>query len=522
MLTLLLKYRIRTLYSIFRGGARIGRTIVVIAAFLGIMVLIIAMSVGIYHAVKADPETGNKILKMIMAVSFHGIFALLLFTGLSLAVFTIYFGKDLELLFCLPLEPKTIFLYKFIESLVLNARFAFLFLTPVIILTGVIYKASIWYYLIAVIVAILIAAIPGSLGIIIASLFARNVSRDRMKNVMTAIGSFLGIGLWAGINITMNIFDNAEPQAISPDLPIFSLASSPVFAYLPSGWAFKAAINSASGNWQAIAAPLLLLGISAVVLSYLAMAATARHYSKGIVEESPKASLVMSADSSIGGSPLMAHIKRDLILFYRQPQIMMQIALMLIILLLLPLIVRENQPGSFGDLPISAPMAIFALMSGSQLSSRQIPLERLGFCWNLMIPGGTRLMLIEKFLFGLAILVISSVFVGSIHIIMHIASGIEYLIYLASFCLIGFGIGMPIGLIYADFSWEHPKRMLKGGGVFISIVSTIIVGMAIYVAVILLGKLVPGLIILPALTVVILILSMIISSVKLANFEWIQ
>lgn len=522
MLALLLKYRIRMLFSIFKGGAKIGRNIAVIAAFLGITTIIISMSVGIYRAAKADPDTGHKILEMILATSFHGIFALLLFTGLSLAVFTIFFGKDLELLFSLPIDPKMIFLYKFIESLVLNARFAFLFLTPAVILAGVIYKASAWYYLVAIIVNVFIAAIPGSLGIIIASFFARNVSRARMKNVMAVIGSFMGIGLWAGINATMSSFDNGEAQVVFADFPTFGIISSPLFTYLPSGWAFKAVINSASGNWQATAAPLLLLGICAVILSYLAMAVTARHYSKGIVEESPEASLIISADSTVGRSPLMAHIKRDFILLYRQPQILMQILIVLIVLLLFPVIVRENQPGSFGDLPVSGPMAIFGLMFGSQLSYKLIPMERLGFCWNLMIPGGARLMLLGKFLMGLAMVVICSIFVGSAHLFMGSASGIDYIIYLASFSLIGFGIGMPIGLIYADFNWEHPKRMLRGGGVFISIVSTILIGMIIYIAVILLGKLIPAIIVLPAFAVIVLIFAMAFSSMKLANFEWIQ
>ena len=522
MLALLLRYRLRSFFSIFKGGAKIGRTVAVIAAFLCITVIIVSMCAGIYMALKADPDTGYKILEMILAMSFHGIFALLLFTGLSLAIFTIYFGKDLELLFSLPIDSKTVFLYKFIESLVLNARFAFLFLAPAVILTGIIYKASAWYYLIAVIITIFLAAIPGSLGIIICSFFARHVSRARMKNVIAIIGSFLGIAIWAGMNAALNSFDNAEPQAISPDLAVFKLSSSPLFAYLPSGWAYRSAINSVSGNWGEVIMPLLLLGSASAMLSYLAMAVTARHYSKGIVDESPEASLVISTDSGIGRSPLIAHFKRDIILLYRQPQIIMQIVLMLILLLLFPLIAGEDQPGSFGDLPVSAPMAIFALMFGSQLSSRQIPLERLGFCWNLMIPGGTRLMLIEKFLFGLAVVTLCSFIVGSGHLFMGTASGIDYIVYLASFCLIGFGIGMPIGLIYADFTWDHPKRMLKGGGVFILIVSTIIIGMTVYVAVIFLGKLIPSIIILPALAVIVLMAGIIFSSLKLENFEWVS
>ncbi len=522
MLAILLKYRIRMLFSIFRGRARIGRTLAVILASLALIFGIVLSCLGIYIAVKADPVVGMRLLEILIAASFHGIFVLLLFTGLSLAIFTIFFGGDLELLFSLPLDSRTIFMYKFIESIALNARFAFLFLAPVLMLAGIVFDAVIWYYFTAVIITVLLAAIPGSLGIIFSAIIARHISRARMKNTMAVAGAFLGIGIWIAINAALNAFDDGGARDFPLNFQAVGLISSPLFAYLPSGWAYNAAVASVHGNWLSTITPFSLLAVSSLVLSYLAMAVTARHYRNGIVGESQEASLVRSSRSSVGRSPFLACMRRDLILLYRQPQVLVQIAPTLILLFLFPLIAGNNLPGSLGDMAVSSPTALFALVFGSQLSSRQIPLERLGFCWNLMISGGIRLALLAKITLGLAFVLICSVLVGSAHILVGAAPGVAYIIHLSSFALIGYGIGLPIGLIFADFNWDHPKRMLRGGGGFLLIASTLLSGFVFYLATFLLEKFIPATVTLPAFAAIVLTVAMIITSLKMENFEWVM
>ena len=520
MLRILIKYRALTLLSIFRGGAKIGRSIAIIVAFVALTFTMVSLCTGIYVAVRANPEHGGRIMETLISLVFHGIFILLSFTGLSLAIFTIYFGKDLELLFSLPIKSSTIFLYKFIESVILNARMSFLFLAPAIVLLGIYYRASILYYPAAIIITVFIASIPGSLGIIISSLFVRKVSRVRMKNVMTVIGSLLGLGIWAGINLMLNTFESKAAKTISPGLPAFGIISSPVFAYLPSGWASRAAISAAAGNWQSCILPSFLLATCSAVLSYIAMGVTAHHYRSGIVDEPSEASKIIAVRSRVGGSPLLAHLKRDIVILYREPTVTMQILPTILLVFLFPYFTGSLRPGGFGNLSVSHAVAIFALMFGSQLGSRLIPMERLGFCWNLMIPGGNRLMLTGKFILGLSIISVFTILVGLAHLATHIASDIGYIILLTSFSFIGFGFGLPISIVYGNFAWEHPKQMLKGRGVFFMIVSIIIAGMALYIFVSLIGRFISPLITLPALSVVILIIAMAYSSTKLANLEW--
>jgi len=520
MLSLLFNYRIKALFSFFKGRAGVGKTAAVILVFAAVVFSVVSLCIGIYAAVKGDPERGAPILETMVSLAYHGIFILLLFSGLSLAVFTVYFGKDLELLFSLPIEPKTVFLYKFLEALILNVRMAALLLAPSIILLGLFYQASLWYYIIAAAVTYFMASIPGSLGIIISSLFIQKVSRARMKNLAAIFGSLLGIGIWAGVVATTKAIDTDTGPITVPDFPAAGIVSSPLFKFLPSGWASKAAFNSALGNWREVLIPLLLLGFFSAVFTYFAMRLTERHYGRGLIEDSEDASPVAAIRSTIGGSPLAAHIKRDLILIYRQPQVLMQIMMLALFMLLFPFIARDHQPGVMGNLPVSAALGILAMMLGSQLGSCLFPLERQGFYRNLMIPGGVRVVLLEKFILGLAAMIICSIFIGSIHLAAGKASGFDYIICLAAFSLAGLGFGLPIGLIYADFAWEHPKRMLKGGGTFILIAVTLVLGAIIYVAAVFLGKYISSLILLSALTVIALIFSMIISLVKLANFEW--
>ena len=258
------------------------------------------------------------------------------------------------------------------------------------------------------------------------------------------------------------------------------------------------------------------------MFSYLAMNVAAGHYKKGIVDESPGASPLMAVGSSAGGSPLLAHLKRDIILLYREPTVAMQILPLILFVLLFPYLAGDRQPGMVGNMALSIPVAMFALMFGSQLGSRLIPMERLGFCWNLLIPGGNRLMLLGKFVLGLSTISLFMVMVGLVHMATSTVSGFEYIILLTAFSYIGFGLGLPISIVYGNFAWEHPKQMLKGGGFFIMIFLVIIAGFAIYLGISFMREFISPIILLPTVSIAILAFALTYSSMKLANFEWVS
>lgn len=522
MLAILLKYRARMFFSFIKSGTRQWRTVALLIAFGFLCMGITVMCVTVFKAISADPRTGGEILNEIVSLFLHGIFVLLLFTGLSLAVFAVFFGKDLELLFSLPIKSSTVFYFKFIESLVLNVRFSLLFVTPVLIMLGLFYKASVLYYLFAVAIVVFLASIPGSLGIILSSLIVGRISRGRIKNMMALTGSLLGVGIWAGMNMLMGRLDSDGGTGLSSLIPASRIASSAIFGFLPSGWASRAAIGSATGDWLSTLTPILLLAGCSAALSYLAMSVTAKHYAKGAAEESPEGSAVSGVAAGVGRSPLLTHIKRDYILLVREPQVSMQILLMLLLILLYPFLAGYREIGQFGSLQISSPEAIFALIFGSQFGSRLIPMERLGFCWNLMIPGGALLSVTGKFIFGLASIVILIIPVGLFHVIAGKASGLGHIVLMVAFSFAGFGIGFPMGLIFGDFKWDNAKRMLKGGGIFLTILLTIISGMGIYVGSVLLAAIIPPVLLISCMSASVLVLSAVISGARMSNLEWLQ
>jgi ABC-2 type transport system permease protein len=513
------------LLSMLKGGGKPGRAVAVIIAFLALALGLAAFSLSIYENIGTNPETGGQLLGQLVSLMFHGIFALLCFTGLSLAVFTVFFGKDLELLLSLPIKRSAIFIYKIAEALTLNARFSFLFLIPLLIVLGIYHNSSVAYYMIAILITIFLASIPGSLGIVFASFISRKTSRGRLKAVLGIVGSLFGLAIWAGFHAMTRMMPSESSSHGIESISRGAFISSPVFSYLPSGWASRAVIGAAEGSWMASLEFVLILLAASAVLVYLAFKATARHYADGVIGQFSESSTVALVNTRIGKSPLLAHLRRDILLLLREPNVTMQGIIMLLFLLLLPFISGHDDWRDLVSIPISPVGAIFAVFFGGQLSSRLIPLERLGFWWNLVTPQGTRLALLGKVITGMIFTTVLIALVGIIHLVTGRALSVTYILFLIGFSWSGFAVGLPLGAYYAEFNWDNPRRMLRAGGGFIYALAATATGLVLYGIIVLIAKFIPG-IISPALIILLLsagllVLSVSVAAVKTANLEWL-
>jgi hypothetical protein len=399
-------------------------------------------------------------------------------------------------------------------------------LIPLLIMLGIYHNSSIAYYMIAILITIFLASIPGSLGIVLASFISRKTSTGRLKAVLGIVGSLLGLTIWAGFHALTRMMPSESSSRGIESIPAGGIISSPVFSYLPSGWASRAAIDAAEGSWLTGLEFVLVLLATSALLAYLAFKATARHYADGIAGEFSESSTVALVNTRIGKSPLLAHLKRDILLLIREPNVAMQGIIMLLFLLLLPFISGHDDWRDLVSLPISPVGAIFAVFFGGQLSSRLIPLEKLGFWWNLVTPQGTRLALLGKVMTGLILTTVLVVLVGAIHLVTGRAIGIAYILFLIGFCWSGFAVGLPLGAYYADFNWDNPRRMLRAGGGFLYALAATITGLLMYGIAVLTTNLLPGIIdpalIILLLSVALLVLSVAVTSIKTANLEWLS
>jgi hypothetical protein len=217
-------------------------------------------------------------------------------------------------------------------------------------------------------------------------------------------------------------------------------------------------------------------------------------------------------------------VKRDALLFLREPNVAMQGIIILLFLLLLPFISGRTEWQSLVSVSISPVGAIFAVFFGGQISSRLIPLERLGFWWNLVTPRGARSALLGKVLIGMIFTTAMMLFIGIVHLAAAGISGATYILLLIGFCWSGFAVGLPLGAHYADFKWDNPKRMLRAGGGFLYAVTAMMTGIVLYGIIALAAKFLPGMFNPAFLTLLIsaglLMVSIAATAAKIANLEW--
>ena len=524
MLWTLLKYRFLSSLAAFKQGKK-GLQFLLLILVIGLAAFsIFSFAFGVYQYSVLNPLQGGRFLTNFVALAFHSVFIIVIYTGLSTAVFSLFFGKELALLLSLPIKPLSVHIYKMIEAILLNSRMSIMLLVPSLIILGIYYRAGIGFYLVVGLVTILMASIPGSIGIIIAGFLSRHVAASRLKGLLTAIGGFIGLAIWIGMNL-LNRFDLSVTSPGDHNITnLQSIVESPVFAWLPSGWAYYSAINAGQNNWLACLGHAFLLALTSLFLAMISISMTKKYFSEGVREELPEARSAASVFLNISGSPLKAHLRRDFLLLRRESGVYWGSLIIGIMMVFIPLFTSSGDGEKFAFLGFSPIIALFAAIWGGQIGKGLVPLERLGFWWNLVTPSGQRLALVSKYILGLIFVVVGSILIGTTHLIFSLASDINYMILMMSFSVLGFAIGLPVGLYFADFKWENPKRMIRASGNFASTAYTIIGAVILFGIVFAISKTGIGEITVSlaslAISIFILALSMTISAIKFQNIEW--
>jgi hypothetical protein len=301
--------------------------------------------------------------------------------------------------------------------------------------------------------------------------------------------------------------------------------SSPIFDYLPSGWAYKATTGAAAGDVIGALIYVLVLVLASVALVYVAFLLTARYYAGGITEEIAAPARLATGSITFGRSPLMAHIRRDLILFSRESGVITQSLVIAAFLLLYPFVgTRSGPDDGIPGLALLPVTVLFAIFFGGQVGSRMLTLERLAFWRNLVIPLGRQLTLISKLVVGLFFTTCLTLAIGLAHYAAQAPGDIDSVLLTVLFSWIGFAVGLATGAYWGNFKWDHPKRMLKGGGGFVYAFLILVVGMGAYGLTYLAYRYLSGLAnpiaIVAVFSLAILSISFMVSALKLVNMEW--
>ena len=536
MLGLLLQNRLHALINSLRRSGKKGRRRIL--GYIGLIILPLVVLINMYammEAMMASPELGLPAILLLVRNLLLGIFIMLLFSGLALVLHIFFLSRDLPLLLSAPISLSTIFQFKFIETTSANSTLFFGIALPVLVSAGIAIHAPLLFWILLVPLSLLFLAIPTGLSALLAMGLVSVMPARRAKNISAIFLSLISIAIWLG-------FQMLRPERIHPGaagLPgqNYLELGGRLAAWFPSDWLVNALMHTAARRAAAAGVNILLLfGAGALLYSGAAALlgrALRRDTFSGVESgtRSRRVSRQIARSTPAGKSGLFATlVRRDFKLIFRDTQQLIQILLFTTMMVLLPFLNRTNMAAESEELAHYYPfffLFIFSTLISSTISTRMIPMERTAFGLFKLAPVRLRLVWLAKMTVSFLFTMTSSLFAAAVVAFFHHTPAgvlIRVLLLLVILNIGANSCGGLFGARYANFGWDHPKRMLNAGsGIFLLLLLMVfvgIVGAIVAISLLLLSTPDPGIAASAALTLLLLAFGTASAEKKLDKIEW--
>lgn len=494
---LLLKLKFNILINGFTKGPSKKRSRKIFALVGGgvIFFFIYTWIFEIFSALGENPQIGTQLINSSLSIIFFGFFIFLLASGITISIHFLFISSDLPLLMTSPLSSQTIFSFKLIEAVFANSSFFFFLGVPTFIAFGLLNQANWLYYPFMVINALCFLTIPISISFLGALLIVRIIPPARAKEFMSILLGIVSLAIWLSLQLVRaSQFDRSSAE-FNPQMldQLKQLSQNAWLNLLPSTWAAKSLAGFAQWDMHLILTnflPLLILTdfvfFACISLSKTAFnngligsarAVTVRRKSRAKNRDAGKTSVW---DALFAG-PIGSVVLRDFKLFTRDSRQLINLLMFCAMMILLPLIQNSNDmdPNTVNYQPYMF-IILFNTVISAQISSRLIPLEAGSFWISKLLPQTAARLLTGKFLIGfLSNTLLAWIAIFTISFYFHHPMHITFLGMIATISISAAmsAIGIFFGISFANFKWDHPKRMLSSsGGLFLTITSMIALG----------------------------------------------
>jgi ABC-2 type transport system permease protein len=163
------------------------------------------------------------------------VFFLLIFSSLLASISGFYLSRDLPVILSSPVSWGSIYLSKWLETVIKSSWMIIFAVFPVFIAFGVFYKVAISYYLVLLPLLVMYSMIPAGIGILISLFLMAVLPAKRAKNIFFILGLLMLVILFLLFRfLRPERFANPEWFA---NMAIFlSEMKMPVSVFLPSMW----------------------------------------------------------------------------------------------------------------------------------------------------------------------------------------------------------------------------------------------------------------------------------------------
>lgn len=331
-----------------------------------------------------------------LAVSTTITFVIVCLGAVDQAYETFYLAPDLELLLSAPISRQAIFVFRFLMNLRWDAQMVTVLALPIWLGFGAWLGAPLLFYVALPIGWLLLLAIVSGLGTTMAMGLTRYVPAPRLRQIMLSFTLTIGVllviglqGLVTGLWTRDGIVRLLEARALSRQV------------WLPSVWLSRCLVAVLLDNIHDGLPWFLTLLAGAILAVALARRVSMRVYTAGWsnAQESSQRPVrqVVRRRSSTWHGPLWAMIRKDLLVFFRQPVHWYQAVMGTVAIVMVLINFMGQSRTAAGALMISLVMSyVGASTFAMNLSLRAVGGE--GLCWWLLqtAPMSTSRLLLAK------------------------------------------------------------------------------------------------------------------------------
>ena len=484
--------------------------LIVVFGLLGIGLIFASGAVGLISGslLKRYPEL--QLESLLPGLILTAIALLLLVSSFGLALGSLFFSRDLDLLMSAPINRRAVFISKILSGFTTYYLLVFVLAVPALVTYGIGLRYGLFYYILMLIAVLGTPLLPAGLGAILVMLVARVAPARRVREVLGLVAALFGTSC-ALISNTASYwtrqFSNMDASLEGVLKTIHSVANLPV----PSLVAGRGLV--AAGQGSLLPALGLMIGFLLVTFGFFAgcvwladrMYATGwlRMQSAGSTKRTHRAGAgtmpepVQTRGLLDRAAPFFAIALKDWRII---PRDLRNFAQFLSPLFLIPLIYIQlfNNPGGRSGRTLAQTINTFApgvdlgsiLLAGtilmstifvfSRIAQTSISMEGRSYWILKAAPISGRELLLGKFVGAMVpFTLLSTILLVIATIVRHFSLG-GFLYGWFGILLLGAGmLAMDVGISvpWANLEWDDPRRMHSGWGGLIAFIGYIVIGL---------------------------------------------
>ncbi len=212
------------------------KTVVLTLLGFGFWAFMFGVSFKVLTYFRTIEGLGDLLALRLLSMILLTFFSILVFSNIVTSLSTFYLSGELDILLSSPVKIENIYRAKFIETIVDSSWMTLIYGLPVFIAYGMVFKASLAYYLGLALTIVPFLIIPAGTGIIVTMLLVNAFPARRAKDILVLLGLLFFVVMYI-------LFRMLQPEKlVDPDsfptlVQYLTAMRAPVSPLLPSYWA---------------------------------------------------------------------------------------------------------------------------------------------------------------------------------------------------------------------------------------------------------------------------------------------